>query len=226
MNTVISAEQARKITGGRTPLVPIEYEHALKALQACITIDETKYWSDKADALAAWAKIYHNDRATIEARRLKLHAYRRMGELAHELRPKSFQPDGKGMNPGPVALLVESGLQRSQASQASRISKIPAQRFKAEVNRLHPPTPFNLAKSISWRGSKVWLSVSQDACGPGQFRGFCRRHNPTDLARQLTISENRKAAEIAKEIFEWADEFDQALESFKTSAPLDPPSSD
>lgn len=56
MNSVITAEQAKKITGGRTPLVPVEYEAAVKSLQACATLDEAKYWSDKSDALAAWAK--------------------------------------------------------------------------------------------------------------------------------------------------------------------------
>lgn len=49
MQSVISAAEAKKITGGRTPLVPVEYETAITALQACVTLDETKYWSDKAD---------------------------------------------------------------------------------------------------------------------------------------------------------------------------------
>lgn len=87
MQQVISAEQARKITGGRTPHVPVEYETAINALVACRSIDEAKYWSDKSDALAAWAKIYHSDKAAREAKALKLWAFRRMGQLAAELRP-------------------------------------------------------------------------------------------------------------------------------------------
>lgn len=51
MKAVISSEQARQITGGRTPLVPVEFETAVKALKACTQIDEAKYWSDKASAL-------------------------------------------------------------------------------------------------------------------------------------------------------------------------------
>ena len=88
MNSVISEEQARQITGGRKPLVPVEYERACTALAECQTIDEAKYWDNKADALAAWAKIYNNDQAGLEAKRLKLHAYRRMGEIAREIIPK------------------------------------------------------------------------------------------------------------------------------------------
>lgn len=87
MSTVITEQQARQITGGRKPLVPVEYEAACNALAQCVDLDEAKYWSDKADALAAWAKIYRDDRISAQAKRLKLKAYRRMGELAAE----SFQ---------------------------------------------------------------------------------------------------------------------------------------
>src|ERR1700690_2101621 len=87
MKQVISAEEARKITGGRLPHMPVEYETALQALQECITLEDTKYWSDKADALAVWAKIFHSDDAARKAKQLKLKAFRRMGELARELRP-------------------------------------------------------------------------------------------------------------------------------------------
>jgi hypothetical protein len=51
MQQVITAKQARQITGGRTPLVPVVYEDALKALGECLSLDDAKVWDNKADAL-------------------------------------------------------------------------------------------------------------------------------------------------------------------------------
>ena len=92
MQQVITAGEARAITKGRAPLVPVEYEEAVKALAKCREIDDAKYWSDKASALAAWAKIYHSPQVMREAKLLKLHAYRHMAELAHAIRDAA----GKG----------------------------------------------------------------------------------------------------------------------------------
>src|SRR5208282_4621524 len=96
---VLTKEEAKRITKGRTPLVPVEYETAITALTECAHLDEAKYWDNKADALAAWAKIYHSDECARKAKMLKMHAYRRMGQLAGELRPKM-----------PVRILQEQGL--------------------------------------------------------------------------------------------------------------------
>lgn len=150
MQKLITLEQAKKITKGRTPLVPIEYEEAINALAKCLTIDEAKYWSDKSDALAAWAKIYHDVDRDVDARRLKLHAYRRMGQIANELRPRGFsygrsEKTGShtftGAKPGPITLLVEQGLKKSAAQAATSLAKLSENRFKAISSLTKPPTP-------------------------------------------------------------------------------------
>src|ERR1700722_7297053 len=87
----------------RTVPMPVEYVEACKALAACVTIDEAKRWADKAEALAAWAKIYRSDEASVQAARLKLHAYRRMGKLAEEIRPLRHI-GGQGYALGPPSL--------------------------------------------------------------------------------------------------------------------------
>lgn len=79
-------------------ILPAEYRAACAAIAACSTINEGKYWSDKADALAAWGAIYKDDEVGRQARILKLYAFRRIGELARILRPQTAQ---KGFGKGP-----------------------------------------------------------------------------------------------------------------------------
>jgi hypothetical protein len=217
MNNVITERQARQITGGRTPLVPVEYEAAVNALQACVNIDEAKYWSDKADALAAWAKIYRSDDAGRKARQLKLHAFRRMGTLAQELRPKKFIGGTGGMLPGPQTLLVENGLTESHAKAARVLAKASQVDFERAVNSKNPPS-LSTARNILLKGkhgcSDAWTVISRGG-GSGvtlsSCRSFCRRYKARDLARGLVGDEVDASRKLATEISEWLDEFLQAL---------------
>lgn len=219
---VITRDQARQITHGRTPLVPVEYEEAVKNLQACSTLDEAKYWSDKSDALAAWAKIYRNDKAGREARRLKLHAYRRMGEIAHELRPRKSgavkgAPAGSGNLPGAPALLKQSGLQQHEADACSAIAKIPQRKFERYLNSDRPPAPSSLLAKFSSGASEAWRTVSgvhggQSVVG---FAGWCRGKDAKALAKGLTADERERARKCAAEIAEWIDEFEAAISKAK-----------
>ena len=122
MNAVLTREVARQITRGRTPLVPVEYETAVKSLQACIDLNDAKYWDDKADALAAWAKIYRSDETLRKAKMLKLHAFRRMGELAGELKP--LKNDKGGRQPGAIRALTDVGLSHNSAIAARRLASV------------------------------------------------------------------------------------------------------
>jgi hypothetical protein len=216
MNPVLSVEQARKITGGRKPLVPVEYEAALRALAACMCIDDAKYFNDKADALAAWAKIYRDDEAGHEAKRLKLHAYRRMGELARTLRPQTIRrrPDGTsaGTTRGHQSLLREHGLTTGMVSQVSRISAMPRAKFEAAVSSSSPPSPTALINTMR-AGTESWRVVANpdNGCSPMTFRTFCRRHVARTLARSLAPDEVQKARELAQECADWLDEFLQCL---------------
>lgn len=53
MQNLITSDQARKITGGRTPLTLESYERACTALQECIEVVDTMQWANLADAYAA-----------------------------------------------------------------------------------------------------------------------------------------------------------------------------
>lgn len=210
MTNVITNEQARQITGGRSPLVPVEYETAVNALQACVTLDDAKIWSDKADALAAWAKIYRSDDAGRKARQLKLHAYRRMGALAEELRPqeRKRRSDGKimGKKDGPASLLREQGLTSGKEFAATKLARLPEREFRGLLERERVPSPMAAFRAT---GS---IEISQVVAAAISFRTACRKVSPEDAARTLapTMSAAQKA--LFRDLLEWLDRLDQCIQ--------------
>jgi hypothetical protein len=205
MQTVITSAEARKITGGRAPHVPVEYDQALAALQACITLDEAKYWSNKADALAAWAKIFHSNEAGRKAAQLKLHAFRRMGALAHELRPKKI--DFSGSKPGAVSMIMEHGFNRTQANAARYLANLPQTKFDSLLNSPRPLSPATAMVRGQMR-DPMWGKVRSLAMS---LRSICRDTNATDCARSLIPSEVDIARNLVLELTGWLDEFESHL---------------
>lgn len=210
MQQVITQAQAKAVLGGRTPLMPVEYETAVKALAECITLDEAKYWDNKADALAAWAKIYHSSDAERKAKQLKLHAYRRMGQLAAELRPVKYVGGRPGPSPGPRSLLIESGLSVGAARAAAALSAMPKDALSRELERPRPRSPINFTQkaAATSRSSAEWVSAREALMS---VRAVLRRHNPRELAAQLDGKAADMARQTAMELTEWLDEFEQHL---------------
>jgi hypothetical protein len=160
--------------------------------------------------------MYHEDQAGNDAKRLKLKAFRRMGELAMELRPRKNLPQGasgrvSGMEPGHRALLIEKGLKPAQADAATRLARAPASVFKQLIDRPSPPNPRRAMLDHMRRGSDAWKEFNNSAWGVPTFRAFCRRHQAKSLAVGLASDESKKAREIVTEIQEWLDEFEQYL---------------
>lgn len=196
------------------PKLPVEYEQAVKALEACTHLDETKYWADKAEALAAWAKIYHSPDAQLKAKKLKLHAYRRMGEIAEQLRPSGQYKmilDSGGYRrsrkaKGPASLLREHGLKKSEAAAAMTLSHLAGEKFAEALE--NPQAPTTVAYR-PYKGSTAWRAFYAQAIN---LRAVCLRFDPAEVARELT---ERRASATAKELVttltEWLDRFEQAL---------------
>lgn len=197
--------------------LPVIFEDAVKALAACRTLDEAKYFRDKAEALKAWARIHKSKVAEREARALTLHAFKRLGELAEEMRPTGRGKTRPGLSrrqmggtaPGARSLLVETGLTPTQASNAGRIARIPKDTFDRIVARQVPPSPNTAARTMD-KGSEGWKRFGS-ANSPRQFRSFCRSTNAVELARSLSPDESLKAREVVIEIGEWLDTFEQHL---------------
>lgn len=214
MRHVITEKQARAITGGRTPLVPVEYEEAIKALGACLTLDEAKYWNDKADALAAWAKIYRSDEARRKAAQLKLHAYRRMGQLAEDLRPSGktrFNDSGKilGPAPGSKSLLMEQGFNRDQAEYMRALSRLPETDFSKIATREDVPTPRRAARYLARDDPQFRLLASAYS----NILSCIRASKASDVAAKITsnLEQSNRWKKTSIEISEWMDELHQHL---------------
>lgn len=207
MQRALTIKQARQITGGRVPHVPVEYETAVTALQACIDLDEGKYWADKADMLAAWAKMYRNDDAGRKARMLKLHAYRRMGQLAAELNPrraKTGEGVGKGSVPGsgPRSLMLAHGLTVAEVGAARALARIPQRQFDQILRNPVSPTTIRsrLYQTTEWHYMQASLM---------SVRSRCRVDTPAQVVDTMSEVECANAREMVREIVEWFDEFDQ-----------------
>jgi hypothetical protein len=216
MQQVITQSQARAVLNGRAPLIPVEYETACKALAECITLDEAKYWDNKADALAAWAKIYHSTDAERKAKQLKLHAFRRMGEISRELRPVSkpkCSPGPNGQNrflggtPGPVSMMRESGLTKHQAVQANLLAKMPEKEFSALVTSAKVPSPASVQR-FKIRGGAELEAIRLPIYG---LFAQCRKQNAADAAAMVPKGGAKAMRDRALVIIEWLDEFERRL---------------
>lgn len=194
--------------------VPVQYESAIKHLAECRTLDEAQLWSAKADALAAWAKIYQSDQASLEARRLKLHAYRRMGQLADEIRPRRYIPNSNIKNrpgmmqiaPGARSLLLENGFTRDQASVVMGIKSIPAPEFQEIIESPRPSTPSMVM--VKRRRNAGWVSIHRPLVNA---RTAMRRQNPYEMAANFESADNVPKFELVDEIIEWMTKFKSAL---------------
>lgn len=160
--------------------MPVEYDTAIKALEACTSLDETRVWNNAADALAAWAKIYNSGEAELKAKRLRLHAHRRMGQLARELRPPGRMKGGgyrgcQGKLPGAISLLQEYGLTKTEAGAANFIAQLPEEQFQRILER--PLRPTTVANHL-WGKDPVWIAFTRTAMA---LRGVLRRHPPREI---------------------------------------------
>lgn len=205
MQTVITAQEARKITGGREPLLPVEFETACQALIACQTIDDAKYWNAKAEALAAWAKIYHSDRALREAKKLKLHAYRKMSELAAELAKKDPRPkSGPNAGLGSSKVLEAYGFTKSEALHIRAVGRAKQEDFDRAVNSSKPPAP----SAFKVRSDSIGIETLN---AMNTFRRFCSRVNAADIAQALPTEDRVQTKRAIVVITEWLDELSQRL---------------
>lgn len=188
--------------------MPVLYREAIAALERCATMDEAKYYSEKSDALAAWAKIYGSDEDSRAAARLKLKAYARMGELATELRPqqRARRSDGRimGKKNGPASLLREHGIDRGHEFVAMKLSRLPKPDFERLIEGEKVPTPMAAFRSSSFELPEMGTLLA----AASTFRTACRKLSPAMFSPCITTSAQRS---LFSELLEWLDELDRSL---------------
>jgi hypothetical protein len=202
--------------------LPVEYTTAVRSLALCSTLEEAKHWSNKADALAAWAKIYQSDEVAIEAKRLKLHAFRRMSELAEELQPNSFVGKGRKRPPGPADALIKAGLSKSATNTIRRVGAIPQAMFVELI--ASDNVPGVTAASELGRGAGLVKKVSSGAWRvltfgrAGGFASlssfvnrFCRREDAYELAQGIRPEEVAALRKLITEAQAWLSKLDKGI---------------
>ena len=122
----------------------VRYDQARHALAQCERIDEAKNWSDKAAALAAYARQADDPELEATARRIRARAFRRMGEISREL--EKAHKVGRGTkvqlpSTGKLkaTILAEAGISTSQAHRAEKVAAIPVEEFEQRVESDTPP---------------------------------------------------------------------------------------
>ena len=131
--------------------LPATYEAAKMALANCNRIDECKDWSDKAQALASYARQSEDKEMETTAMRIRARAIRRCGELLKEIEKatggKPFQKDTKGTAPpSRNQAASDAGLSKDQAKTAIRVANVPEETFTEQIESDSPPTITSLAQ--------------------------------------------------------------------------------
>jgi len=126
--------------------LPAVYEHACTALAECDRVDECKAWSDKAAALASYARQANDDTLLKTAMRIQGRATRRAGELLKTLSNERARTDLNEDTPTQKKAADEAGLSEHQAKTAVRVANVPADEFEKAVESDSPPTVTKLAE--------------------------------------------------------------------------------
>jgi hypothetical protein len=142
------------------------YERAKQDLAKCESIVVCKALADKAAALAIYGRMQGDTELEKQARRIKVHAARRAGELLHGIpgetggRPPrtknsgghspefiddSWELVGKPMSARKNAARA-AGMSEHQFKQAMRVATVPKEEFDRQVNGSKPPSVAALAK--------------------------------------------------------------------------------
>jgi hypothetical protein len=134
--------------------LPLSYIAACKAVAECTRVDECKGWADKAAAVAAYARMVRNIQLEADAKRIRLRATRRIGEIigangyktALAVITKRAQ-DGSILesNRKQIDPAVAQLPQRVR-SQARVLARIPSSEFDEIISREDPPAPYFIAR--------------------------------------------------------------------------------
>jgi hypothetical protein len=204
--------------------LPVAYENAKMAIYQCNELDECKDWSDKAQALASYARQSADEELEKMSKRIRARAIRRCGELL-----KLF--DGKGNNQhkdGSDHKLSKSevgesvGLSERQIKQANRLSNIPEDDFNRQVESNNVPTLTALAKqgikplTEQQIKNREWLSKPKpegfaDAIHTigmmKELKYYTDKFEPEYILGGMDEDGKKKAIEIIKSLESWFDRF-------------------
>lgn len=135
--------------------LPMSYVAACRAIAECARVDECKGWADKAAAVAAYAKMVRNERLEVDAKRIRLRATRRIGEIIGPYgRSVIKYRQGHGSEIDPIA----SQLRPLERTNARSIARIPEPIFERILSSEKPPSVTTLAGAyVGNRGENAFI---------------------------------------------------------------------
>jgi hypothetical protein len=141
--------------------LPQNYEAAKAALEQCLTVDECLQWQDKAAAIASYARQANDHMLENYARRIQARAARQCGKLLSEYDARRSKNVGTVVlsrsaaedrfetvritSPSRTQAANEAGLSERQRITATRIARVPDEKFEAAVEVEKPLTLTKIA---------------------------------------------------------------------------------
>ncbi len=209
------------IPGDSSALLPQKYEAARAAIAECERIDECKTWSDKAAAMASYARQAKDDSLRVMAVRIQARAERRCGELL-KLIPRADEATRYGQDGAvpPVTrtqMGAAAGLSERQRKTALRIANVPEATFDAQVESPRPPSITQLAEQGRMQRVTTPDPAAERfkaACAAlHQFATFCDTHDAIETAHTFGADDVEMARRCVSTLDRWLDRFVTALEA-------------
>lgn len=204
--------------------LPVAYEQAKAALIRCNNIDECVEWSDKAMALASYAKQADDETLERTATRIRARAVRRCGELLKQTdgrggdRSKTGGTHGSGLSISQRALAAQAGLSEHQQLQSVRVANVPEETFERAVEGEEKVTVTKLASMgkqtrqpvadhLQGRDPHQFSAATHTMGAMRRFAEKCAEHDAAFIAAGVLPSETAEARRLVASIDAWLDRF-------------------
>lgn len=195
-----------------TARLPAKYEAAKTAIAECSRVDECKDWSDKAAALASYARQAKDDTLRVTALRIQARAERRAGELLKQIpRADGATRYGQVGTVPPVTrtqAATDAGLSERQRKTALRVASVPADEFERQIESASPP-PLGALAALGTQARTT--SPQDDRLARAardllrEFAAFCSAQDPIRVA--LAMSDPDSCRGNVRAIDAWLDRF-------------------
>lgn len=190
--------------------LPETYERAKTALSECSSLDECKDWSDKAAALASYARQSKDDSLTKMSQRIQARAIRRAGELLKQIMSATgshLKSDGADTLSRKQAA-EDAGLSERQRNNALRVASIPESEFSDMVESDTPPTVTKLAEigtkkqlvDLKGRDPKDFNTAMHFIAKFKHHLNDCKSYNIPETVEVLTDDERKRLRSLIDEI--------------------------
>jgi hypothetical protein len=143
MNTTITKQEQIEIEAQKALVL---FERARSTLAKASTVDEVQKIRNQAVAIAAYARMANDDHLEINARKIRLRASRRLGEMLKEQKEKhglnkGGRPSKTGLTDKPLSppTLESQGIDKNLLHEAHTLAAMPEQEFEAALDAPKPP---------------------------------------------------------------------------------------